>query len=201
MPVFGTFREPVSPLQMLIHWSLTSSLEREAGDYWHLVLNVRCLFPLIVLIHLCSRDSVLWIPCCFGPLASPGNPLNPLLLWSTNITWESPGSLAALVHQHHLLNVPGQKLGHPLLWSTKSNWGKTLQMPVRSFALEIQLVWPPEASMGHWLSLIRLICATWGPVPLAVKTSGFTTPPHFHCLCPPTWTWIHSSGTTHDTCL
>lgn len=132
---------------------------------------------------------------------------------------QSPESLATLVHQHHLgvpcilcccgpaaspgnlLSVPGQKLGHPLLWSTKSNCGKTLQVPVRNVALEIQLVWPPEASMGQWLSLIRLICATWGPVPLAVKTSGFPHLPPFHCLYPPTWTWIHSSGTTHETCL
>lgn len=74
-------------------------------------------------------------------------------------------------------------------------------MPVTNFALEIQLVWPPEASMGHWLSLISLICATWGPVPLVVKISGFPHLTHFHCLCPPTWTGIHSSGTTHETCL
>lgn len=98
-----------------------------------------------------------------------------------------PCSSGSLTSPRNLLNVPGQKLGHPLLWSTKSNCGKTLQVPVRNFALEFQLVWPPEVSMGHWLFFIRLICATWGPVLLAVKTSGFphlSTPPSLSLFMP-----------------
>lgn len=51
VPVFGTFREPINPLQMLIHWPLTSSPERETSGCWHLILNVRYRIPLIVLIH------------------------------------------------------------------------------------------------------------------------------------------------------
>lgn len=46
-----TFKESLTPLQMLIYWSLAFCLEREASDCWYLVLNVRYMFPLMVFVH------------------------------------------------------------------------------------------------------------------------------------------------------
>lgn len=74
-------------------------------------------------------------------------------------------------------------------------------MPGRNFALGIQLAWPLKASMGGTPPSLEETQLCYTGTCLISSEDFWLSTPHFHCLGSPTWTWIHSSGTSHQTCL